>query len=272
MDYFPTLDKDCHPASMTQSQPIEAEARPAEDHRTRRARQRRKQMRAHLLDAVMAVCSSEGKGHAAVIDDVVRQAEVARGTFYKYFDSLEQAIEALAHEMADEMASEGIDQVYNQLTEPLMRTATGFQLYLLRALIEPQWGDFFTHVGLLNSESALSAKIVGDVEAGIASGDFAVPAVPIALDMLIGTKIEAIRRIISGNVDIDYVLAITAMMLRALGASATKSEHVAAQAFERICSEAPKYLSWWTPRDSWPAKNAARTGSPANDPTGKDPQ
>lgn len=242
---------------MTQMEKTKTKNGPAEDHRVRIARQRRKQMRAHLLDAVMVVCSSEGKGHAAVIDDVIRHAEVSRGTFYKYFDSLDAAIGALAHEMADEMASSGIDKVYDSLADPLMRTSTGFQLYLIRALIEPQWGDFLCHVGLLNSESALSAKIIGDIEAGITGGDFAVPATSIALDMLIGTKIEAIRRIISSNVSVDYVIAITAMVLRALGASNSKSEHVAAAAFSRICEEAPKYLSWWKPCADWPVKIAS---------------
>jgi len=208
-------------------------------------------MRAHLLEAVMAVCSSEGKGHAAVIDDVIRQAEVSRGTFYKYFDSLEQAVAALAHQMADEMAGGGIEKVYNSLADPLMRTCTGFQLYLLRALIEPQWGDFFCHVGLLNSESALSAKMVGDIEAGIATGDYSVPSIQIALDMLIGTKVEAIRRLITGNAGPDYIIAMTSIVLRAFGVSASKANHVSAAAFERICAEAPQNLSWWRPLEGW---------------------
>ena len=217
-------------------------------------------MRAHLLDAVMVVCSSEGKGHAAVIDDVIRQAEVSRGTFYKYFDSLEQAVAALAHQMADEMAGGGIETVYTSVTEPLLRTCTGFQLYLLRALIEPQWGDFFCHVGLLNSESALSAKIVGDIEAGIASGDYSVPSIQIALDMLIGTKVEAIRRLISGNAGPDYIVAMTSIVLRALGVSASKADYVSAAAFDRICGEAPQYLSWWKPREEWGDVKSAQYG------------
>ena len=199
----------------------------------------------------MVVCSSEGKGHAAVIDDVIRQAEVSRGTFYKYFDSLEQATAALAHQMADEMAGGGIEKVYDNVAEPLMRTCTGFQLYLLRARIEPQWGDFFCHVGLLNSGSALSAKIVGDIESGMASGDYSVSSIQIALDMLIGTKVEAIRRIISGNVGPDYIIAMTAIVLRALGVSSSKADFVSARAFHRICAEAPKNLSWWKPSDEW---------------------
>lgn len=230
-----------------------ASSEPAEDHRVRMARQRRQRMRAHLLDSVMLVCSSEGKGHSAVIGDVIRHAEVSRGTFYKYFDSLEQAVAALALQMADEMAGGGIEKVYTSVEEPLLRTCTGFQLYLLRALIEPQWGDFFCHVGLLNSESALSAKMVADIEAGIATGDYAVPSIQIGLDMLIGTKVEAIRRLISGNAGPDYIIAMSSVVLRAFGVSASKADHVAAKAFERICADAPQNLSWWKPREEWAA-------------------
>jgi len=59
-------------------------------------------MRARLLGATMDVCAVANSQGPAVIDDVIRAAKVSRGTFYKHFDSLEQALAELGAQLADE--------------------------------------------------------------------------------------------------------------------------------------------------------------------------
>jgi Bacterial regulatory proteins, tetR family len=105
---------------------------PRENHRVRVGRERRGRMRAHLLQSVMTVCAGQRLTGATVIEDVVRHANVSRGTFYKYFDSLDEAVTQLAFELAEQMTA-GISSVYDTLDDPVMRTATGFQTYLTRA-------------------------------------------------------------------------------------------------------------------------------------------
>ena len=99
-----------------------------EDHRIRVGRERRERMRHRLLQSVLQVRSGKGGRNLAVIDDVIKDASVSRGTFYKYFDSLDQAESELALQMADEMTT-GIMSVYDVLDDPVLRTATGFQLF-----------------------------------------------------------------------------------------------------------------------------------------------
>ena len=76
-----------------------------EDHRLRSARRKRERMRAHLLDAVLVTYPGDEPGTPAVIDDVIRHANVSRGTFYKYFRSLGEAVEELAAQLADELGA-----------------------------------------------------------------------------------------------------------------------------------------------------------------------
>ena len=71
----------------------------------------------------MSSGQSEG---ARVIDDVIRHAHVSRGTFYKHFGSLEEAVSELGAIMVDDMTV-GIYEVYNCVEDPRHRTATGFQ-------------------------------------------------------------------------------------------------------------------------------------------------
>lgn len=217
---------------------------PGEDHRVRVGRQRRERMRAHLLQSVLAVCSAEGRREPANIDDVVRHADVSRGTFYKYFDSLDLAIAELGLQLADEMTA-GILSIYDVLEDPIMRTATGFQMFLLRSLLDLEWGAFIAHIGLLSGDTLFTRKIREDIQLGVETGDYVVASVELASDLLMGAKIEAIRRMIAGGGSVAYVQGMATLVLRAFGVAPVKAEKTVLRAFERLVSEAPGKVIWW---------------------------
>ncbi len=214
-----------------------------EDHRTRVGRERRERMRKQLLQSVLAVCSGRGPAGAAVIDDVVRHASVSRGTFYNHFDSIEQAVSELGLQLADEM-TDGILAVYDVLEDPILRTATGFQMFLVRAAVEPQWGEFIAHIGLLSDGHLFTSKIRSDIQLGVETGDYVVPSADIATDLLMGAKIEAIRRVLQGA-SLDYVQRMTSMVLRSFGVTPSKADKSVIVAYQRLEREAPGKIAWW---------------------------
>lgn len=218
---------------------------PTEDHRVRVGRQRSEKMRRHLLQSVLEVCSGQMASGAPVIDDIIRHADVARGTFYKHFESLEQAVTELAVQLGEEMA-EGVLSVYDILEDPVMRTATGFQMFLVRAMIDPHWGAFITHIGLLSGDNLLTRKITDDIRLGVETGDYEVPSVGVASDVLMGAKIEAIRRLIAGRGSQAYVKGVAAMVLRGLGVAPAKAEKSVARAWDRLHELAPGTITWWS--------------------------
>lgn len=220
---------------------------PKEDHRVRVARQRRERMRAKLFQSIMAVCSGRPANSPAVIDDVIQHARVSRGTFYKYFESLEEAISELALNLADEMTVASFS-VYDVLTDPVARTSTGFQMFLVRALQDHNWAGFFIHIGLLSGDNhVITAKIKRDLLVGIETGDYVVPSVDIATDILMGAKIEAMRRILGGEGDEAYVRQMASMVLCSFGVSRARAEKYVDAAFNRLILEAPGKLEWWNP-------------------------
>lgn len=203
-------------------------------------------MRAHLLQSVLTVCAGRRLTGATVIEDVVRHAQVSRGTFYKYFDSLDEAVTQLAYELAEQMTAE--NKVYDVLEDPRMRTATGFQTFLLRAWIDPDWGGFLTHLDLMGGENGLVAsKVKGDIRLGVGAGAYSVVSVDLAADLLMGAKHEAIRRIVSGERDPAYIRGVTAMVLRSFGVSGKSADAVVEKAYNRLLAEAPGQLAWWRP-------------------------
>jgi len=215
-----------------------------EDHRVRVGRERRERMRAHLLQSVLIVCSEDLTGGPAVIDDVIRHAAVSRGTFYKYFVSLDEAVAELGLQLADEMTA-GILSVYDTLEDPVLRTATGFQMFLIRAMIEPIWGAFIARIGLLSGDNLFTSKIRHDIELGIEMGEYVVPSVAIASDLLMGAKVEAIRRLIDTGGSLDYIHSMASMVLRSFGITPSKADKSVVRAYRRLTEQAPGKIGWW---------------------------
>lgn len=216
-----------------------------EDHRARVGRERRERMRAKLLNSIMVVCAGRPANSPAVIDDVIRHAEVSRGTFYKYFNSLDEAISEAALKLADEMTVSCFS-VYDVLDDPVERTATGFQMFLMRALQDSDWAEFFVHIGVLSGENhVLIDMIKKDLRGGIETGDYVVPSLETAMDMLMGVKIEAMRRILRGEGGQAYIREIAEMVLVGFGVSHARAKKYVQVAYERLVVESPSKLDWW---------------------------
>ena len=77
------------------------------DGRTARAKLKREQRRGDILEAALRVFSAEGY-HRTRVADIIAEANIARGTFYLYFDSKN----AIFHELL-ELVLERIDQSFH---------------------------------------------------------------------------------------------------------------------------------------------------------------
>jgi AcrR family transcriptional regulator len=76
-------------------------------------------MRHKLLDATTRMFSNH-IGPTPVIDDIIREAQVSRGTFYNYFVSVNEVLAAISQALSDQMTT-GILPVYDVLQEPWQR-------------------------------------------------------------------------------------------------------------------------------------------------------
>ncbi|MEG8223951.1 TetR/AcrR family transcriptional regulator, partial [Sphingomonas sp. HH69] len=227
----------------TPSQPA-CGAKSKEDHRTTFARRKRERTKAILLDSVMAVYVKRVNSIQLVIDDVIVHAGVSRGTFYKYFSSLDEAIVQISSKTSGEMVDSSLS-VYDQFEDPLYRTGTGLQLYLARAFFDHEWGTFHAYMALQDTGNRLVQLMEGDIRQGIKTGIFSSADQTSALDLLIGTKIEAIKRICSGSVGSDYIVQITEAVFRGLGVPPQLAHEAARKCFDFVVAEGPEKLRWW---------------------------
>lgn len=215
-----------------------------EDHRVRVAREKRERMHARLLRSVMAVCSGNPATGVKVIDDVVENSGASRGTFYKHFNSLEEAVSELGATLAEEMTRDVL-HFFDGLSDPRERTATAFQIFVRRALVDPHWGGFIAHIGLLEPANLMIVNMSQDIQSGMDAGLYDLSCVEHGLDLLVGVKLEAIRRVVRGGRDDTYAQAMASSVLRGFGRPADESAVIVSNMAGRIETLAPDRLDWW---------------------------
>jgi AcrR family transcriptional regulator len=220
-----------------------------EDHRVRVAKMRRERMTARLLQATMECYAEHLSSGPPSVDEVIARAEVARGTFYKYFDSVEEAITRRAEELVDEMVDSLKDLVAGQ-TQPIKIFTISVHLFLMRSVIDRTWAAFVAHSDMLRPGGELFNGITRHLSqaAGMGQVHFANPAA--ARTVAVGAMRGAIQSNAKGDeADRSYLDEVATLILIGLGVDRKEAEGLVAEATIFIRGAGPDRLTWW--RDPW---------------------
>ena len=174
---------------------------------------RKGRTRAKILAAAVEVVAEEGMTNA-VIDDFIKAAGVARGTFYNYFKSIDEVLQAAAQALEDDLMI-SIESEISMLGDPLERLATGVRLWMRKARADRAWCAF---VARYRYHGALvEATVTSDLREGARLGKFSLPSIESGRDLLVGTIREAMGRMADAPTRSGYADEITAVVLRGLG-------------------------------------------------------
>ena len=197
-----------------------------ENHRTRVGAERREKMRRRLLESALVVFSEKGPD-APVIDDIIKLAGVSRGSFYNYFTTNEELLEAVAVAISNDIIRI-IDPVVREHADPVIRVSLGLRLLLQAVRQSPALAAFISRVRWPNVDSPLEGVgyLARDIRAGMESGDFSISAFRVALDVFIGSFFSAANTLTVTDVPDSYPEEITRMVLLGLGVRATKAAKV----------------------------------------------
>jgi AcrR family transcriptional regulator len=188
------------------------------DHRTRVAAEKRERMRMRLVESALLVFSEKGVD-AAVIDDVIIQAEVSRGTFYNYFRTNEELMAAVLLEVGNELL-QLVEDTVSQCKEPAQRMATALRMVLHTTRRYPLMGRFASRVGIEQAvqNSLAMLYLPRDLKQGMDEGRFQLSDPLIGLDLISGAMRAAIYAMVSRpKVPAHYPEEITYHLLLALG-------------------------------------------------------
>ena len=214
------------------------------DHRVEVAKKKRIAMNERLLQATMSVFSRSAPG-AATIEDVIREAGISRGTFYKHFESLDDALAAVGMRLSEQLSA-GIGPIYHSLDSPIRRACVGTRMLLLRASVDRVWAEFVQHANAEPHESDIYRLIEEDLKRGRLQKQFEFENLSAATDLVMGVNLMAFRGIakVSQDERDAYIDTVIDFMMRALGAA--KRARTQASAFSRnYVRKMTKERPWW---------------------------
>src|SRR3546814_6431164 len=159
---------------------------------------RREGMSARLVDAVMAPYQRGGGGTQLVIDDVIQTAGVSRGTFDKYFESREEAVDELGERMAAGTIAD-FRRLFDKEPNAAARAVGGAAMAMVRAWHDPRWGGFtcrIDYVDYFARASAFDSLVRDALKEARDAGQMSFHSLDVAVDLIVGMTVEARRRLI----------------------------------------------------------------------------
>lgn len=171
------------------------------------------------MRAALGVFAEKGP-EGAVIEDFIRAAGIARGTFYNHFDNVEDLLERTSIWLIDELIENTVEPLISLHRDPAARFSLGIRLFLHKAETDPQWSQFIARIwnlGLLEQPRK-------DIRSGIRKKLFHVPSVEAAFDVLLGTYRETLTRLATGRLPRHHIDNIAVISLQALGVD---QDHIA---------------------------------------------
>ena len=210
--------------SPRRTRPAEA-PRTATDHRTRVGHARRARTRARIVEAAAHVFAQKG-AEGAVIDDFIIAAGISRGTFYNYFRTISELLEATIAWMADDLTHAGEPQVAS-IDDVVLRLATAMRLHLRWASLNRKWCAFMARIPNAATVGAVAQHhLVRDLIQGRKSAAFDFPSVDAALDLAVGGPALAIQRMAASTSTPQHADDIVRVVLQGLGVKRHKIREV----------------------------------------------
>jgi AcrR family transcriptional regulator len=196
------------------------------NHRTRVAARRREKTRARLLESALLVFAH--KGPHAVIEDVIAQAGMARGSFYNYFRTNEELLDAVAGEINDELLRV-IDPVVRGYPDPAERIACGARLVLHTVERFPLIGTFMARLPFPTANSSLLGLrfVERDVGLGVATGRFRNISRRVAADVVLGVLLCTASNMARESMSSEYLEGSVRALLCALGLTNGEAKRLA---------------------------------------------
>lgn len=197
-----------------------------EDYRVISGQHRREKTEAKIIEAALTVFAQKGRD-APVIEDFIKAAGVARGTFYNFYKNTEDLLAATSSWLTTDLV-ESIEGELQPIRDPALRHGVGLRLWLHKAASDPAWCGFVSRIWFERVD-ALNAPL-RDIRRAIKAGEFSCLSPECGWDVSLGVLRQAMIRLL-GEQKLDktaYCDRIVDAILKGLGASAQKREEVVA--------------------------------------------
>lgn len=191
-----------------------------------RGHKKKQRTRQALLDAGIAVFAE--RGARLTVQDIAAAADRSTGTFYNYFEDIEDFIDQLSMELAlsmgDEVAQSGIE-------DPARRFALATTRAFIKAEAEPAWGLAMLRLaGNPDPKLELLRHLRADLIQGFSKGRFTAAPDEMTLALVVGGLLMTIRFLSTEVATPRLPERAVARLLAVLGVSQKEAQALAAEA------------------------------------------
>ena len=162
------------------------------------------------------------------VPQLVERAGVSQGTFYNYFDSLADAIDAVGMLLLLEH-SRVLAEVVAGAADPVEVISRSAKQTLMLFAHRPDIGLLMFDSGLQVDRflGGIRAHLLGDLQDALASGAITVTDLPVTESLYSGTMLGACIDIYRGRLDVAAVPVVAAQLLRVIGVGGRRVERLA---------------------------------------------
>ena len=203
---------------------------------------RRAKTRQALIDAGFRLLAQRPLD-AISIDEFVREANVAKGSFYNHFDDKE----ALAHALASAARLDierAVGEANRGVEDPARRVVRALCVVVRQAILDPERASVLLTVTAQApfGSAPLNKGVLDDVSAGLVSGRFAVPTAEAGVLFVLGVAQLALARALNeptARTTAMLTQQLCTLLLRGFGLPAPEADVLAAQAAHEIIEPTP---------------------------------
>jgi AcrR family transcriptional regulator len=192
-------------------------------------REKRARTRSHLVAAASSLFARQAV-ESVTVDDVIKEAGVAKGTFYVHFADLHALAVAVAQDLIqsfDELLQPG----RLSISEPALRIAFGCSCFIDKALDDPGWARVVARMATAapNGLDVVRSRFLEDVRRfskGLPQGG-APPEV--SLEIVSGIMLQLLGAFAEGRLTRRHREEAVGAILRAIGLDAKQVNSVVAR-------------------------------------------
>jgi len=161
-----------------------------ESYRTRVGKRRRARTEGRILEAAVHIFAAKGPD-APTIDDFIKAAGIARGTFYNYFKSTRELLTATSTWLTDDLV-ESIEKEISAFKDPVVRHGMGMRYWMRKAEEDASWSNFVAAIWFHGGFA--EAAPMRNVRLGVKSGAIRCTSLKAGYDLSMGTMRQAMIR------------------------------------------------------------------------------
>lgn len=150
---------------------------------------------------------------------------MSRGTFYYHFATTDELLMATVEWLRDNLAC-AVTEAVESFTDAVDRTGMAMRAHLEWATSDPLICAFLARVPEVTELGRREA--IATLRDGIASGDFVIPDVDAACDLIVGSLAETVRQAARTPVSSKRSAAVVTLVLAGLGVAPERIRRVMA--------------------------------------------